>query len=292
MYAPFRRSPQFGSTDWAARKIRAMLDEEDRRRAAPARRAAVQTAESTAVSPPVPPHKPAAAPAYPLPPVKPEQTPSWRQDERANRIIDEILGLEGGFANRPRHADPGGTTNIGITQATLDQWHANHPGHRGSRPDDLPIAVGQLTRDQAARILKEGFYDGKKLGQIDDERLAHQLMDIFTMTSPRGSDQAPGGALQIVQRAVNDVMTHRGLYNRHEQPFEFDHPADPVGPRTIDRLNWLVSSGYGPELRNALIAHRFGYASTQQNLWNENLGWNDRFNRFMEWQHTPFGRRL
>jgi hypothetical protein len=83
--------------------------------------------------------------------------------------------------------------------------------------------------------------------------------------SPRGGRQTPGGALQIIQRAVNDVMSRRGLYNRHEAPFKYDHPADPVGPRTIDRLNWLVTNGYGPDLRNALVVHRFGYAQTQPN---------------------------
>ena len=30
MYDPFRESPQFGSADWAARKVRALLDEEER----------------------------------------------------------------------------------------------------------------------------------------------------------------------------------------------------------------------------------------------------------------------
>lgn len=116
-------------------------------------------------------------------------------------------------------------------------------------------------------------------------------MDIYTMTSPRGGKQTPGGALQIIQRAVNDVMSRRGLYNRHEAPFKYDHPADPVGPRTIDRLNWLVTNGNGPDLRNALVVHRFGHAQTQPNYAAKNPGWNERFNRFTEWQHTPLGRR-
>lgn len=180
---------------------------------------------------------------------------------------------------------------MGITQDTLTRWHTNHPGNRGTGPDQTPGDVKQLTQDQAFRILKEDFYDANKLVSIEDERLAHQMMDILTTTSPRGSPGAPGGAYQIIQRALNDVMTQNDLYNRHEAPFRYDHPADRIGSRTIDRLNWLVRQGYGPELRNALVAHRFGYAQTQPGYTAKNRGWNDRFARFMEWQHTPRDER-
>lgn len=250
------------------------------------RRAGMDIAQSEGTASPIPPAKPRrdAIGSSPLPSRKPEQLPIWHQDERANRIIDEILAWEGGYANRSRDQDTGGVTNMGITQGALDRWHANHPGKLGTGRGDLPADVGHLTYDQAFRVLKEDFYDINKVRKIDDERLAHQVMDIHTMTSP-------GGVSRIIQRAVNDVMSRHGLYNRHEVPFKHDGPADPVGPRTIDRLNWLVASGYGPDLRNALVAHRFGYAQEQGNYAVGNSGWNDRFNRFTEWQHTPLGRR-
>ncbi|MCI0350322.1 MAG: hypothetical protein L0Z53_12935, partial [Acidobacteriales bacterium] len=69
----------------------------------------------------------------------------------------------------------------------------------------------------------------------------------------------------------------------------YDHPADPLGPRTLSRLNWLVANGHGPDLRNALVAHRFGYARTQPNLLHESPGWNERFGRFTEWSQIPIG---
>jgi len=177
----------------------------------------------------------------------------------------------------------------GITAETLRNWHRNHPGNMGTGPGQIPGRVSELTEDHALRILKEDVYDAYKLARITDDRLAHQLTDILTHTSPRGSDDAPGGAYQMVQRAINDVMSRNSLYNRHEKPFAYDHPADPLGPRTLGRLNWLISTGYGPELRNALVAHRFGYARTQPNLYGLNRGWNDRFGRFTEWEHTPIG---
>ncbi len=289
-----RRGAAFGDgrdavADFVQRDIdnRRLMQEEARRQAG------MDIAQSGGGALPIPPAKPLndTTGSFPLSSSKPEQVPAWHQDERANGIIDEILAWEGGHSNRKREADTGGTTNMGITQGTLARWHANHPGHLGIGPGELPADVAHLTHDQAFRVLKEDFYDANKLAKIDDERLAHQIMDIYTMTSPRGRKQTPGGALQIIQRAVNDVMSRRRLYNRHEAPFKYDHPADPVGPRTIDRLNWLVASGYGPDLRNALVAHRFGYAQTQPNYAANNPGWNERFNRFTEWQHTPLGPR-
>jgi hypothetical protein len=54
-------------------------------------------------------------------------------------------------------------------------------------------------------------------------------------------------------------------------------------------VNWLVANGHGPDLRNALVAHRFGYARSQPTYSSEHRGWNERFGRFTEWQHTPLG---
>jgi len=54
---------------------------------------------------------------------------------------------EGGFSNHP--SDPGGATNMGITQGTLARW-------RG-RPVSLD-EVRQLTRDEARQIFRENYW--------------------------------------------------------------------------------------------------------------------------------------
>ena len=284
-----RRNPTFGSTVWAAGQFMRILEQEERRKAG--RRGDVQTAQADTqdtFTPSIPPHKP--TPPHVAPGIDVSAAvPSWRQDPRATRFIEEILSEEGLESHRDRTSDPGGHTMRGITAGTLRRWHQKHPGNLGVGPGKIPGKVSELTEDNALRILKEDVYDAYKLARIADDRLAHQLTDILTHVSPRGSDDAPGGAYQIVQRAINDVMKRNNLYNRHEQPFEYDHPADPLGRRTIGRLNWLVANGHGPELRNALVAHRFGYARTQPNLFDRNRGWNERIGRFTEWQHTPFG---
>jgi hypothetical protein len=109
----------------------------------------------------------------------------------------------------------------GITADTLQTWHRNHPGNMGSGPGQVPSDVSKLTAEHALRILKEDVYDAYKLQRIADETLAHQLTEVLTQTSPRGKRGSRGGAFQIIQRAINDVMTQNNLYNRHEQPCDY-----------------------------------------------------------------------
>lgn len=39
-----------------------------------------------------------------------------------DRALPIVLGIEGGFSDRDRAADPGGRTNFGITQGTYSAW--------------------------------------------------------------------------------------------------------------------------------------------------------------------------
>ena len=117
------------------------------------------------------------------------------------------------------------------------------------REDTFPDGVADLTREQAKRILKEDFYDQYRLKEIEDDRLAHQLLDIYANTKTES-------LRTIVQGAVHRVMRDYDLYGPDSQPFQ---PTDPIGPRTRERLNWLVSNGFGRELRNELVMRRLAY---------------------------------
>jgi len=64
--------------------------------------------------------------------------------------LEFVLGLEGGYSNDPR--DPGGSTNLGITQATLDQFN------RANRSSGLPTDVRALKRGQAAKIYHDWYW--------------------------------------------------------------------------------------------------------------------------------------
>ena len=60
-----------------------------------------------------------------------------------------VLGVEKGFVDNPH--DPGGATNLGVTQATFDKWR-NLQG--------VPLqSVALTTADEAAKIYKANYWD-------------------------------------------------------------------------------------------------------------------------------------
>lgn len=98
-----------------------------------------------------------------------------------------ILPHEGGFANNP--ADPGGRTNYGITQNTLDAWNAGHEGY--------PADVANLDVNQAGDIYEEQYWPG--LEGIMSQAVASKCLDIRV-------NFGVGGGTKIIQRAVNTLV--------------------------------------------------------------------------------------
>ena len=64
------------------------------------------------------------------------------------RALAATLKFEGGYVNHP--ADPGGPTNMGVTQATLSAWR----GHRVSVAD-----VRALARPEVAAIFRRNYWE-------------------------------------------------------------------------------------------------------------------------------------
>lgn len=71
------------------------------------------------------------------------------------------LGIEGGLADRGKAADPGGRTNLGVTEARLAEYLADHP-----EDHDMPARVDALTRDLAGRIYRVMDWDRHKCGKM------------------------------------------------------------------------------------------------------------------------------
>lgn len=187
---------------------------------------------------------------------------------RANQFAKEIVAQEGGVADRPADQDPGGRTRYGITHDTYVNWSLRHK--LDGRPP-IPLRFEQVDANTAARILREVVYDDRNLDRIEDDRLAHQLMDILSNTSPEG-------AFPFIQRAVDEVMRKHDLYNEQTKPIGLDQP---VGPLTMARMNWIVRVGYGSDLKNALGERRLAAARKQPHF-KHNPGWVARFRRFLE----------
>lgn len=74
-----------------------------------------------------------------------------------------IVGIEGGFSDRDRTADPGGATKYGITERVAREW-----GYQGDMRE-LPLGT-------ARAIAKMWYWDKYQCDQFD-QRIAYQVFD-------------------------------------------------------------------------------------------------------------------
>ena len=104
-------------------------------------------------------------------------------DQRFRSALTETLRHEGGFVDHP--ADPGGATNLGITQATLAAWRGR------------PVSVAEvrgLTRDEAAAIYRARYWNA-----VDGDRLPAGLdLALFDFAVNSG----PSRAIRTLQAAL------------------------------------------------------------------------------------------
>lgn len=99
-------------------------------------------------------------------------------------LIQDVLEREGGFVDH--HADRGGPTNFGITQATLAAWY-----RRPVSPQD----VEKLTRAEAAAIYRGRYYHDPRIDKLP--ALIRPLL--FDMAVNHG----PGQAVIMLQQVLN-----------------------------------------------------------------------------------------
>lgn len=114
-----------------------------------------------------------------------------------------VLGFEGGFSDHPR--DPGGRTNLGVTQRTLDAARRAHPGW------NLPVDVANLRKPQAASIYREEYWDAVK-----------------------GDFLPPGVALLVFDAAVNQGPARA---RRWLQEAAGASPDGIIGPKTLEAVD-------------------------------------------------------
>lgn len=66
-------------------------------------------------------------------------------------LVTQVLGIEGGISDRPLKADPGGLTNMGVTQKVYDNWRSL----RG-----LPAkSVREITSQEVIAIAKANYWN-------------------------------------------------------------------------------------------------------------------------------------
>lgn len=76
--------------------------------------------------------------------------------EPFERALDFVLAWEGGYTNDP--LDPGGATNLGITQREYDQWRWNR-----KRP---ARSVREIALDEARAIYRDQYWTPCRCGEL------------------------------------------------------------------------------------------------------------------------------
>ena len=127
-----------------------------------------------------------------------------------NKIIDEIIRVEGGFVDDPN--DSGGATMHGITEAV-----ARENGYRG--------AMSDLPRDLTFDIYSVKYWDSVRADDLVvlAEPIAAEVVDTAV-------NLGSGRASEMLQRALNILNDREGLYP--------DITVDRnIGPATISALH-------------------------------------------------------
>lgn len=111
------------------------------------------------------------------------------------RAIPIILQHEGGFVDHP--ADPGGTTNWGISLRFIRDFPAF--GDIDLDGDVDPEDIRNMSREQAVKIYKEFWWDKYRYGRFLDQTIATKVFDLsVNMGAPR--------AHKLLQRAANNAF--------------------------------------------------------------------------------------
>jgi type VI secretion system secreted protein VgrG len=87
--------------------------------------------------------------------------------QRFEYALNILLEDEGGYSNDAD--DPGGSTNLGITQEDLDNYHEKL---------GLPAKVEQLTREDAAKYYKIMWWDRFHYEAINSLNIATKIFDM------------------------------------------------------------------------------------------------------------------
>ena len=155
------------------------------------------------------------------------------------RALVLTLKFEGGYSDNPR--DPGGATNLGITQAALEYFR-NHPVSKAD--------VKALSLEEAAKIYKKNYWNAVCCDQMP----AGIDMCLFDLCVNSGAVKA----IKILQAAaglkVNGILTAQTLAAAQQNPpRELIKSICYLRLSFLQRLTIFATFGRGWSARVALI---------------------------------------
>ena len=173
-------------------------------------------------------------------------------DDKKQDIIHKTMAEEGGYVDNPKLIDQ--PTNSGITQPTLDRYNADHPEF------NFPDNVKDLTGEQAQQIYGEDYYDERRIGEIENERIANAVFDMGVMSNFNNVGKT-------IQETLNDSM---------DANLKIDGK---IGDKTIDALNNIPDDKVD-EFMQDLKENRIEYLQGLSGWDKYGDGWTSRTNRY------------
>ena len=119
--------------------------------------------------------------------------------ENFNEALKAILKHEGGYVNHPK--DPGGRTNLGVTQKVWEEWVGHPVGEKEMRA---------LTPETVGPMYKKKYWDAVKADELPTG--LDYLMFDFAINA------GPGRAAKTMQKAIGTT------------------PDGAIGPKTMAAL--------------------------------------------------------
>jgi len=173
-------------------------------------------------------------------------------DKRKITIIHKTMANEGGYADDPEKIDQ--PTNSGITQATLDKYIADHPRF------NFPSELKQLTGEQAQQIYSEDYYDERRIGEIENDRIASAIFDMSVMSNFTNVGK-------IVQKTLNASLG---------ESLKIDGK---IGNNTLNALNNIPDNKIDNFMQN-LKENRIEYLQGLSGWKKYGRGWQNRTKKY------------
>jgi hypothetical protein len=173
-------------------------------------------------------------------------------DDKKQDIIHKTMAEEGGYVDNPKLIDQ--PTNSGITQPTLDKYNADHPEF------NFPDNVKDLTGEQAQQIYGEDYYDERRIGEIENKRIANAIFDMGVMSNFNNVGKT-------IQETLNDSMNAN---------LKIDGK---IGDKTIDALNNIPNDKVDDFMQD-LKENRIEYLQGLSGWGKYGKGWTSRTNRY------------
>lgn len=180
------------------------------------------------------------------------------------RYRKNLAPREGGIADRPKHADPGGLTNKGISPNQLNNLRAL------DRWKHLPESTNDLTDDQINNIYRKEYFDLPQIGKLAKveglekvaPKFAEQIFD-------SGVLHGIGDAGRWLQESVDESL-RTDLRIKDEQGNQFYDGI--IGSQTRHMVERAVREGKIKDVNNLIVKKRIEYMKTRPNF-KDNPGW-------------------